>query len=197
MLNFAALVSITCTASLIQRVRLNDELCYDAGRDSSRAATLLRAAAEDVIQMPFSRGTLLLSSQFEILGIVGSLSVRWVISLDAPLNNSTHPGHAPLHITVTPSELGLETDTQPIVSARVAAETLERRSVKSLKLRPHKRYVLRIGKNGKNGKNEKNGKSIAIAFRAGPSGTAGDASRGWTAHWVGGVNAIAVTVKFR
>ena len=176
---------------VLQRVRLNNQLCYDAGRGSSRAASLLRSAEEDrTINTPYAGDALVahatrsssLSSSFgmELLGVVGPLSVRWTLSLDT--ENSTH---LPLRITIAQSEGRLATEGI-VVDEVIAADSLVWTSSGSaLQLRPHARYVLRIGA------------VVAIRFRAGPhGGIAGDASSGWTAKWVGGANAITASIDF-
>jgi hypothetical protein len=172
-------------STVVHRVKLNGEVAYLLPK--APPAAFLNGHDEGttpaLMEMPFT-ATKLLMETTELLGVVGPLTVQWAFAIEDALDEATGSStNSSGGSTVLPSTTYIsvgEPNKPPLIAVEVSPTT---RSWcwAGVELTPHVSYILRVG-------------AATVLFRAGPHGTAGVASTGWTAAWTGGANAIHAAV---
>ena len=180
----------------VQRIRLNGDVVYDAGRSDALPPTAFDA--------PHGERAMLLSGSLagsELLGVVGPIAVQWSLAgakLDEPHEHG-RGGTARRHASVCVRliELGASSPTGEVELAQATLDADARSwscGEGCATLRPHARHTLRVALRDAEGRELT---AAAVHFHAGPYGLAGDPAGGWTASWTGGASTVAAAIDLR
>jgi hypothetical protein len=181
-------------APRVQRIRLNGEVAYDAGRLSDRDAPP-PSAAPTAFAAPHGERAMLLSGALagsERLSVVGPIAVQWSLA-----GGGATTAHASTSVRL------VEHGASAPEGVELAHATLLPADARSWScgedgacatLRPHARHTLRVVLHDAEGGELA---AAAVHFYAGPHGVAGDPAGGWTASWTGGASALAATIDLR
>ena len=168
----------------IQRIRLNGEVAYDAGRTDVPPTAAFAA--------PHGERAMILSGALadsERLGVVGPITIQWSLAG----GSAAHADSVSVRLTEHGSALE-EVELVHMTLLAADARSWSCGEEACATLRPHARHTLRVALHDAEGGEIA---AAAVHFHAGPHGVAGDPAGGWTASWTGGASAIAATIDLR